>query len=303
MTVRCFAALTGAAVLVGLAPAAPALAHGAPTTPISRSAACAGGGSQTGAAACRAALQANGGAFGAFDDIRVPGVNGNDRKFVPDGELCGGGLDAYQGLNLARDDFPATSVTGGRTLSIKYRATIPHQGSFRVYLTGPGYSPDRKLTWADLGSAPLTQVTDPPLTDGAFRFSVRLPERTGRQILFVVWQTSSTPDTYYSCSDLAFPAAKAPAAPATKEGTATKATPSGSPSGSRTPQAAPVAATAATTGAPAAQAGADPKLTPVSDDTKVTLGHQIVLGALVLGVGALAVAGFGRLRRKRFERR
>lgn len=298
MTVRHFAALLGAAVLAVLAPGAPALAHGAPTTPISRSAACAGGGSNTGAAACRAALQANGGAFGTFDDVRVPGVNGNDRKFVPDGELCGGGLDAFRGLNLARDDFPATSVTGGRTLSIRYRATIPHQGSFRVYLTGPGYSPTRKLTWADLGAKPLTQVTDPPLSDGAFRFSVRLPERTGRQILFVVWQTSSTPDTYYSCSDLAFPAAKTLAAPATKKAATTKATPSASPSVSRTPQAAPAAATVPTSDAPEAQS-----LTPVSDNTKVTLGHQILIGALVLGVGALAAAGFGRLRRKRFESR
>ena len=126
MIVRRLAAVLGAVIVIGLAPGAPALAHGAPTSPVSRTSACAGGGSDTGAAACKAALKANGGAFGSFDNIRVPGVNGNDRKFVPDGTLCGGGLASFKGLNIARDDFPATKVTGGKTLSIKYRATIAH---------------------------------------------------------------------------------------------------------------------------------------------------------------------------------
>src|SRR5689334_5970641 len=104
------AALVLAASLItaGLVPTLPAFAHGAPVAPISRSAACASGGSRTDTAACRAARAANGGPFGTFDNIRVPGVNGRDRAAVPDGQLCGGGLDAYRGLNLARDDFPAT---------------------------------------------------------------------------------------------------------------------------------------------------------------------------------------------------
>jgi predicted carbohydrate-binding protein with CBM5 and CBM33 domain len=303
MNVRRLIALTGAAVVAGLLPAGPALAHGAPTSPISRSAACAGGGSKTGTAACKAALKANGGAFGSFDNIRVPDVNGNDRKFVPDGQLCGGGLDAFKGLNIARDDFPATSVTSGKTLSIKYRATIAHQGSFRVYLTRQGYSPTRKLAWGDLGSKPLTDVANPPLKDGAFQFGVKLPQRTGRQILFIVWQTSNTPDTYYSCSDLAFPAAPATTAPPAKKAvvktTTRPATASPSPSESRTAGSVPLAAAGPTSEAPEAA----PNLTPVSDNTKVTLGHQILIGALVLVFGALAVAAFGRLRRKRFENR
>ncbi|MFI6077744.1 lytic polysaccharide monooxygenase [Actinoplanes sp. NPDC051343] len=303
MNVRRLLALTGVVVVAGLLPAGPALAHGAPTSPISRSAACAGGGSKTGAAACKAALKANGGAFGSFDNIRVPGVDGNDRKFVPDGQLCGGGLDAFKGLNIARDDFPATSVTSGKTLSIKYRATIAHQGSFRVYLTRQGYSPTRKLAWGDLGSKPLTDVANPPLKGGAFQFGVKLPQRTGRQILFIVWQTSNTPDTYYSCSDLAFPAAPATTAPPARKAvvktTTRPATASPSPSTSRTAGSVPLAAAGPTSEAPEAA----PNLTPVSDNTKVTLGHQILIGALVLVFGALAVAAFGRLRRKRFENR
>jgi chitin-binding protein len=49
-------------------------------------------------------------------------------------------------------------------------------------------------------------VTDPALTDGAYRIRATLPsDRTGRHVLYTVWQNSSTPDTYYSCSDVVFP--------------------------------------------------------------------------------------------------
>jgi predicted carbohydrate-binding protein with CBM5 and CBM33 domain len=307
MIVRRLAALTGVAIAVGLLPAAPALAHGAPVSPISRSAACAaGGGLDTGAAACKAALKANGGPFGTFDNVRVPNVNGNDRKFVPDGQLCGGGLSAFKGLNIARDDFPATKVTSGKTLSIKYRTTAAHQGSFRVYISNQGYDPAKKLTWDDLGSKPITDVANPPLKDGSFVFSAKMPQRTGRQMLYIVWQTSNTPDSYYSCSDLVFKSAAsatkavpaATKAPTKKASSAPAATPSAVARTNAAVAKATVAPVTTITEPPAAQS-----LTPVSDQTKITLGHQIIIGAVLLAAGALAVAVIGRLRRKRFENR
>ena len=307
---RAAGALAGAVAVAAasaLGPAVPALAHGAPTTPISRTAACAEGGESTGTAACRAARAANGGNFGNFDNLRIAGVNGRDRQVVPDGHLCSGGLADFRGLDLPRDDFPATKVSAGATLTVRYRATIPHAGEFRIFLTRAGHRPDERLTWDDLGS-PLTRVTDPPLSDGAYRMTVRLPAgRTGRHILYVVWETSSTPDTYYSCSDLVFPAAatRQPAAPArtvtrpaatrraTSRPTATKATaPRAAPA---TPRTGPAVAGRT---APPAQAR-----TPVRQQSQVTLGHWIVAGALLLGLGAAAWAGIGGLRRRRRENR
>ncbi|MFE9771821.1 lytic polysaccharide monooxygenase [Streptomyces sp. NPDC005931] len=198
-----------AAALVGpvlLCAAGPAWAHGAPTDPVSRVVACSPGGGRADSDACRAATAANGAPLAAWDDLRVAGVDGRDRQVVPDGRLCSGGLPGYRGLDLARADWPATRVAPGGTLSMTYASTIPHTGTFRLYLTGPGYDPGRPLTWSDLPERPLAEVTDPALTDGAYRFRVTLPEdRTGRHVLYTVWRNSSTPDTYYSCSDLVFP--------------------------------------------------------------------------------------------------
>ncbi|MEV4230345.1 lytic polysaccharide monooxygenase, partial [Streptomyces bobili] len=262
-------------LVVPLWAAAPAQAHGAPTTPVSRVYACSpDGGSPSRSAACRAAVAANGAPFTAWDNLRVANVNGRDRSTIPDGQLCSGGLPAYRGLDLARPDWPSTRLTPGGTLRMTYVSTIPHTGTFRFYLTKPGYDPSKPLAWDDLPERPFAQVKDPELRDGAYRLTAELPaDRTGHQVLYTVWQNSSTPDTYYSCSDVVFPE-KAPAAPATSAATAagspkpSSAAPS-APAGTaadtgapgRTPSAAPEPGTAAASGAPAA---ATPASTPVA---------------------------------------
>ncbi|MEU3933468.1 lytic polysaccharide monooxygenase [Streptomyces sp. NPDC029044] len=200
-----------AAVLVTplllLGTAGPARAHGAPTDPVSRVVACSPeGGDRAGTAACRAAVAANGAPFTAWDNLRVANVNGRDRAVIPDGKLCSGGLPAYRGLDLARADWPSTRMAPGATLTMRYVSTIPHTGTFRMYLTKPGYDPAGPLSWSDLPLKPFAEVTDPPLRDGAYRMEATLPsDRTGRHVLYTVWQNSSTPDTYYSCSDVLFP--------------------------------------------------------------------------------------------------
>ncbi|MGW5131295.1 lytic polysaccharide monooxygenase [Streptomyces sp. NPDC004135] len=192
--------------------AAPAWAHGAPTDPVSRAVACSPeGGAAAGSAACRAAVAANGGPLAAWDNLRLAGVNGRDRQVVPDGRLCSGNLPGYRGLDLARADWPSTRVTPGATLTMRYASTIPHTGTFRMYLTKPGYDPAGPLSWSDLPGEPFARVTDPELTDGAYRMKVTLPsDRAGRHVLYTVWQNSSTPDTYYSCSDVVFPEKEKP---------------------------------------------------------------------------------------------
>ncbi|MBR8639114.1 lytic polysaccharide monooxygenase [Streptomyces tuirus] len=194
-------------LLLPLWAAGPAWAHGAPTDPVSRVVACSPeGGGDAGSAACRAAVAANGGPFTAWDNLRVANVNGRDRQVVPDGKLCSGGLPDYRGLDLARADWPATRVTPGATLTMRYVSTIPHTGTFRMYLTKPDYDPTAPLSWSDLPEEPFAEVTDPALTDGAYRLEATLPsDRAGRHVLYTVWQNSSTPDTYYSCSDVVFP--------------------------------------------------------------------------------------------------
>nr|WP_181140331.1 lytic polysaccharide monooxygenase [Streptomyces sp. Ru62] len=199
------AAVTAPLLLLPWA-AGPAQAHGAPTDPVSRVYACSPEGAAVRTPACRAAIAANGGPFTAWDNLRVAGVAGRDRRVIPDGRLCSGNLPAYRGLDLARRDWPATRLTPGGHLTLTYASTIAHTGTFKLYLTKRGYDPSRPLTWSDLPARPFAEVTDPPLRNGAYRVNATFPtDRTGRHVLYTVWQNSSTPDTYYACSDVVFP--------------------------------------------------------------------------------------------------
>jgi predicted carbohydrate-binding protein with CBM5 and CBM33 domain len=193
--------------LIEVLAAAPAQAHGALNNPISRVVACGPeGGSDARSAACQAAIKVSGAeAFAAWDNLRVPDVNGRDRQLIPDGQLCSGGLDAYRGLDLARADWPATKLTSGADFTFTYRTTIPHQGSFRMYVTKDSYDPAKPLTWADLEAKPFLTATNPPIRGGAYVMPGRLPAgKSGRHLIYTIWQTTSTPDTYYSCSDVIF---------------------------------------------------------------------------------------------------
>ncbi|WSD85142.1 lytic polysaccharide monooxygenase [Streptomyces canus] len=265
--------------------AAPAQAHGAPTDPVSRVFACSPDGDSSGTAACRAAVSANGTSFTAWDNLRVANVNGRDRQTIPDGKLCSGGLPAYKGLDLARSDWPSTRLNPGATLTMKYVSTIPHTGTFRMYLTEPGYDPSKPLKWSDLPEQPFAQVKDPALTDGAYRIRMTLPkDRTGRQVLYTIWQNSSTADTYYSCSDVVFPAA----ADKNEGGASVTPSPTRSKAAEKQPARSPAPTTASPTPTPSvarSAGGVVPDSTPVAADADPASGPS----APMLAGGAAAV--------------
>ncbi|MEV4120640.1 lytic polysaccharide monooxygenase [Micromonospora sp. NPDC049645] len=276
---RLLATVLVAAATVPLA-ATPAAAHGAPTDPVSRAAACGPEGRYAATSACRAAIRA-GAAVREWDNVRVAAINGRDRERIPDGELCSGGLSAYRGLDLPRTDWPSTDLTTGATFTFRYRTTIEHRGTFRLYVTKPDYDPSKKLTWADLESRPFLTLTDPPVRAGAYQLAGRLPAgRSGRHLIYTIWQNSNTPDTYYSCSDVVFRGAKATATP-TKA-----AAPKSAP---RTPASGPA------TTEPALATAADPGV-PVASVTDLDGRWPVLAGAAVVLVLALLV-GAGRRRR------
>ncbi|MFF7054306.1 lytic polysaccharide monooxygenase [Streptomyces griseorubiginosus] len=198
---------------VGLAPLAltalagsPAAAHGSMGGPVSRVAQCyAEGPESPRSSACRAAVAAGGTqALYDWNGIRIGDANGRHQELIPDGRLCSAGNDEFKGLDLARADWPATSVRSG-SFTFEYRVTAPHKGTFTVYLTKPGYDPAQPLAWDDLDlSHPVATATDPVASGGFYRFSGTLPERSGRQLLYAVWQRSDSPEAFYSCSDVSF---------------------------------------------------------------------------------------------------
>ncbi|MFG2476939.1 lytic polysaccharide monooxygenase [Streptomyces fagopyri] len=198
---------------VGVAPlaltalaAVPASAHGSMGDPVSRVFQCyAEGPESPRSAACKAAVAAGGTqALYDWNGIRIGDANGRHQQVVPDGKLCSAGNDEFKGLDLARADWPATAVNAG-AYTFRYRVTAPHKGTFDVYLTKDGYDPSKPLAWGDLDLAhPVATKTDPAATNGYYTFSGTLPKRSGKQLLYAVWQRSDSPEAFYSCSDVTF---------------------------------------------------------------------------------------------------
>jgi chitin-binding protein len=187
--------------------ATPASAHGALTNPLSRAAACGTeGGRNADSPACQAALATDGmRAVEQWDNLRVSNSDGRDREVVPDGRLCSGGIEDYRGLDLPRLDWPATTLAAGADFTFTYRGTIPHRGTFRVFVTRDGYQPTQPLRWSDLEDEPFLTATDPAFRNGTYVFPGTLPTgKVGRHLIYTIWQNSDTPDTYYSCSDVVF---------------------------------------------------------------------------------------------------
>ena len=131
--------------------------------PVSRVAQCYAEGPESPKSdACKAAVAAGGTqALYDWNGIRIGNADGQHQALIPDGKLCSANNDEFKGLDLARADWPATGVSSG-SYTFKYRVTAPHKGTFKVYVTKPGYDPAQPLAWDDLDLAnPVATATDP----------------------------------------------------------------------------------------------------------------------------------------------
>ncbi|WP_030963406.1 lytic polysaccharide monooxygenase auxiliary activity family 9 protein [Streptomyces sp. NRRL S-378] len=199
-------AAAGVAPLALVAYAAvPAAAHGSMTDPVSRVAACyAEGPESPKSAACKAAVAASGTqAFYDWNAVNIANAAGNHRALIPNGQLCSAGNDKYQGLDLARADWPAGPMSAGPH-TFRYKGTAPHKGSFELYVTKDGYDPTKPLKWSDLEPAPFAKATDPGMQNGDYVFSGTVPNKSGRHLIYSIWQRSDSPEAFYTCSDVVF---------------------------------------------------------------------------------------------------
>ncbi|MFG2131095.1 lytic polysaccharide monooxygenase [Streptomyces sp. NPDC048751] len=224
--VAAVAVLGAVPLALGVSAAGPASAHGSMGDPVSRVAQCYGEGPESPRSdACRAAVAAGGTqALYDWNGVRIGDAGGRHRELIPDGKLCSANNAEFKGLDLARADWPATGVHKG-SYTFKYRVTAPHKGTFTVYVTKAGYDPTRPPAWDDLDLAhPVATAVDPVAAGGFYTFSGTLPERSGRHLLYAIWQRSDSPEAFYSCSDVSFggtdpadggsaPAARIPSTP------------------------------------------------------------------------------------------
>ncbi|MDI2132823.1 lytic polysaccharide monooxygenase auxiliary activity family 9 protein [Yinghuangia seranimata] len=221
MKIRRTAAITTLTVLplalTGLG-AGSASAHGTSQNPPSRIQLCSTQGGENPEnfrlSACRAAKEAVGNNPQPFYDpnaVNIAAAGGRHKELIPDGKLCSAGNPQYAGLDLPRTDWPTTNLPSGGAYTFRFLATAPHKGTFQYFITKDGFDVTKPLKWSDLEDKPIATATDPKLENGAYVIPGTLPKKSGRHLIYIVWQRSDSQEAFYSCSDVAFDGSGKPA--------------------------------------------------------------------------------------------
>lgn len=213
------ALVASAALLLTVALANPASAHGSVVDPASRNYGCWqrwGSDFQNPRMAtedpmCWQAWQADPNAMWNWNGLFREGVAGNHQAAIPDGQLCSGGRTEGGRYN-ALDAVGAwkTAEVGGNFRVRLYDQASHGADYIRVYATKQGFDAlNEPLGWSDLelvgqiGNTPASQW-DPESTGVSIQVPASAPGRTGRHIVYTIWQASHLDQSYYLCSDVNF---------------------------------------------------------------------------------------------------
>lgn len=196
----------GLCALAAIVVPAEGRAHGSMAVPISRVYQCFNEGPEAPkSAACRAVVAA-GGTQPLYDwtEVNQFEANGRHKAIIPNGKLCAGGREKYVGLDLRRRDWPTTRIAPDASGKFKFvfDAMTPHATKyFRFYVTRDGWNPADGLTWNNVSV--IGTVLAPTAVDNRYSMTVRLPKgKTGRHVIYAIWQRSDSMEAFYSCSDV-----------------------------------------------------------------------------------------------------
>jgi predicted carbohydrate-binding protein with CBM5 and CBM33 domain len=189
------ATLSASAIALPLMWPSSASAHGFISSPPSRSALCGDG------------TVRNCGDI-QWEPQSVEGPKGYPAGGPVDGQLCAGGDGRWAPLDNPRNgNWPSTPVNSGASFSFNWEIEARHSTtSFRYYVTKPSWNPTQPLSRAALESTPFLTVPYNRKQPAAHTVHTgNLPAgRTGKAVIFAVWDVADTSNAFYSCSDVTF---------------------------------------------------------------------------------------------------
>ena len=212
-----------AVLIATFLPATDASAHGTAITPMSRHYSCWkrwGSDFQNPTMAtrdpmCWQAWQADPNAMWNWNGLYREGVAGNHQAALPDNQLCSGGRTSSGRYNSLDNPGAWTTTTISNNFTFKNHDAARHGSDYyRIYVTRQGYNATTDaLDWGDLELVANTRrympgegttETEPQLNGVTVSFPVSAPGRSGRHIVFMIWQASHLDQSFYSCSDVIF---------------------------------------------------------------------------------------------------
>ena len=153
---------------------------------------------------CWQAWQDNPNAMWNWNGLYRDNVGGNHQAAVPDGQLCSAGQTQDGRYRSMDTPGPWKTTSLGSTFDIRLYDQALHGADYiRVYITKQGYdATTTPLRWSDLELVRETSRYAPAneyLVTGIDKGS-----RTGRHVVYTIWQASHMDQVYYFCSDVTF---------------------------------------------------------------------------------------------------
>ncbi|TDV44755.1 chitin-binding protein [Actinophytocola oryzae] len=152
---------------------------------------------------CWQAWQTDTNAMWNWNGLYREGVAGNHQAAIPDGQLCSAGRTQggrYRAMDTV-GDWKAVNKSRNFTVDV-YDQAFHGADYYRVYITKQGFNPiTQALRWSDLEL--VTTVGKTPPQEHTF-LNVNAGSRTGRHIVYTIWQASHLDQSYYWCSDVNF---------------------------------------------------------------------------------------------------
>ncbi|MFF1874873.1 lytic polysaccharide monooxygenase auxiliary activity family 9 protein [Kitasatospora herbaricolor] len=133
-----------------------------------------------------------------------------------DGKIASAGQPHAAMLDETGRDWKKHQVAAGQNLDITWAFSMPHKTRrFNYFLTKSDWNPHQPLGRDQFEPKPVhsVQLTTQPYWDAAAgdlipanptTHTVRLPQRTGHQVLLAVWEVADTGNAFYQVIDLDF---------------------------------------------------------------------------------------------------
>jgi len=124
----------------------------------------------------------------------------------PDGQLASAGISQYSQLDRqSLNAWTKTPITAGKNTFTWYH-TAPHKTvNWRWYITKQDWNPNKPLTRDQFESTPFCTVNGHGQAPAQRQqMTCNVPQRTGYQVIYAVWEIADTTNSFYQAIDVDF---------------------------------------------------------------------------------------------------
>lgn len=124
----------------------------------------------------------------------------------PDGQLASAGISQYSQLDRqSLNAWTKTPITAGPNKFVWYHTAMHKTVNWRWYITKQDWNPNKPLTRDQFESTPFCNINgNGQAPTQRMEMNCNVPQRTGYQVIYAVWEIADTTNSFYQAIDVDF---------------------------------------------------------------------------------------------------